>query len=424
MITSDIFKHLRDDKKHLHSEILQFVDKKNLNPSKIDVCVNNLQRSEIEKAKLVAFFKDLLPAFCDMSDFEKVQSYGIAFESCIHFMSRQTDKSEFLDWLEQALRDEFVLNGESYWYFHNLANLSENREPMNDASHRYFALAAQLMSAFDVYHMSNGASSMRNTNDMLTSFRNNKQSQFSVQRQINLKSLDQYSEYKKIFVTCADSSYFKKFSKIFLNSVKKNSSDVLSHIHIINPDNEAMELAKAYESEFNVSFSSEVIKFPKSASDKTLRAYYTTPRFTILNDLLSVFPNAEFLVSDIDLAIVQDVDNFFEICGTYDLALSSGILSQNGYYSYNRVAAGLSYFSNSKLAHEFIEFLSYYIKTVFNFMPQSKNWLIDQIALWKSLEALNLVGESSKVGKISIRMLAELAQDFKGGKEAFAKQSV
>lgn len=168
-----------------------------------------------------------------------------------------------------------------------------------------------------------------------------------------------------------------------------------------------------------MNFSIEKAPLIENLDNRSRMAYYTTPRFTILPRLFNIYPECNFIVSDIDVEIVKSLDGFLDFCKDYDFALSSGVGTQKHYYQWTRVSAGLAYFSTSSVSKDYVNFISKYIIQTFNFEKNSKNWLIDQVALWKGLLALNLEGNKPNVGKINLGMLLNLAQNHPGGKKAF-----
>ncbi|ELX4224356.1 hypothetical protein QJ322_000748 [Campylobacter coli] len=353
------------------------------------------------------------------------EQYGKMIERYFLLLARNLKKENYCSLIEDLISKDFCINGETYWYYHHKAHLLDNLyyDKMQDEADILFSMAAAKARSKDLFHITNGVFSTRS----LKYF----ESMLSVD--VKKRNIIEYygnyifSKQDSCFLICADSKYFKNYSFAFLNSfrnsINKNSGfNIIPHIHIINPDQECKELIlDKYKDEFTFNYSFEYIDLD-NINDHSKRAYYTTPRYTLVPDLLELY-GVDIIVSEIDAVIGKNLYEFVRFCRNYELALSQGVSSMNFYYHYGRISAILSYFGNNFLSKTFAKLNKKYIDLYFDFSKTSTNWLIDQISLYKIFKFLksDIYVKNNTIGKINANMLVELAQHFPGGKEAFIK---
>jgi len=352
---------------------------------------------------------------------DAIESYGMLMEIYCFWVNRHYKKDEAINIIQDLIERDYTINGESYWYFHHRAHIADNLKRNPFESDMFYALAAVKAKGLSLYHITNGIYTIRPdeyVRELITvqgpKFLNRK-----------FKIMEYYSTdiYKDcVYLVCADANYFRLYSELLLNSViEMEPENIVVHFHIINPDQEGLELAEKLTTLSRVNYSVEYIDFPDGMSDRSKIAYYTTPRYTLIPELMDCY-GTDFIVTDIDVSIKEKWNNFLGNVRKHDLALSSGILSQQNYYPWTRVSAGLAYFGNNSLSRLYLKIVKNYITTVFDFSPSGINWLIDQNALWKAYKVLNLAAYNERVGKINLAMLVNLAQNHPKGKKGLIQE--
>lgn len=342
---------------------------------------------------------------------ELFESYGMLVELYCHYIKLLKNKDEAISIIQNLIDKDFLLNGESYWYYHQKAHIS--KELNNDiygGGDGLYALAAYKAKNFSLFHITRGILIHRPL-EVVRMFKNELAETMPDICQINRKAQ------KCLFIVSADAVYFKEYAQIFYKSVMEYSdedSNIGVHFHIINPDEECFEIINLYKlPNYSVEY--------KNLSDYVKKAYYTIPRYSIISLLDKLYDCENYIVADIDVAINKNINAFLKYMNSYNfgLVINSSIDSKMS-YPWSSICAGLAYFKKCDEMYKFVQCYDNYVKFVFDdtLQSQNANWLIDQMALWY---AYNEVVKHSSCKGISRSTLAMAAQLHDGGKKGFLK---
>lgn len=70
------------------------------------------------------------------------ESYGISFNIAINSCIKANGKEKSIDLIKKLLQDDFIQNGESYWYHEHMGNLALNEDSSSLEAYYHYALAA------------------------------------------------------------------------------------------------------------------------------------------------------------------------------------------------------------------------------------------------------------------------------------------
>jgi hypothetical protein len=182
------------------------------------------------------------------------------------------------------------------------------------------------------------------------------------------------------FVAC-DSRYAALFAEAACASLSRNAPGGLFHLHVINPDHEALEAIRRMRKAdiYSIHVTEETIDISR-LDDLERRAYYASARYFLAAELLNIY-NSSLIIADIDQLVIKDPRD-----------LLSGVDADVRMIRYEHAKTNLmSLHSASVLivypterARVFLSNVSAYLVDIFS-EPGRIGWHVDQIALTVSL---------------------------------------
>ena len=168
-----------------------------------------------------------------------------------------------------------------------------------------------------------------------------------------------------LLVSC-DLKYYKSHIDSLINSLKKKSSDLELHVHLIL--NEDASVNNIKNNILHHTLTWEIDKYANQTR-------FASRRYTIIPQLLKE-TNRSVIVIDIDSLINNNIIRAINNLPPFDVAMYH---RQNEIFINQRIAAGISIFSHSensyKIANAIAAYISYFEK------KNDEKWFIDQMAM-------------------------------------------
>ena len=186
-------------------------------------------------------------------------------------------------------------------------------------------------------------------------------------------------------ISC-DAKYFKRYGPAVVSSSRTagGAEHVALHVHIVDPDLEALDLARSLSERHEFRVTSEFFPFP--AAPQSVRiAYYTSARFIIAKALMAAY-DRPVLITATDCLINWSWDEIRQWCeGTDFGSLQSALWS---FVPWTKIPAGIIYFDNGPVGQAIADDVRAFLMRVFanENTYQTNLWTIDQVALWLAWE--------------------------------------
>lgn len=182
-------------------------------------------------------------------------------------------------------------------------------------------------------------------------------------------------------ISC-DATYFKRYGAAVVRSSRtaKGHERTSMHVHMVDPDLEALDLARALQTEFDFNLTTEF--FPLQNAPRRIRiAYYTAARFMCVPKLLQMYQRP-VLITETDCLINWSWPDIIDWCSGADFGSMQSAL--NNFVPWTKIPAGIIYFDHrdqgQAIAAEVEEFLR---RLFFDDNTHKYDlWTIDQVALW------------------------------------------
>lgn len=185
-----------------------------------------------------------------------------------------------------------------------------------------------------------------------------------------------FASKKYSVVFSSDAAYFKRFFQYSLSSLRENCQDYFAVYHVINPDEESLELIRT-NSGGDVGFSVE-----ERAMTGVERSYYASKRFFVAQDVLGSAGLPTFIL-DIDTCLKKDLLSLFSGDGWTPERIGLKISSAME-LPWQKIAAGAVYLPAHEEGRKFIAKTCDYLDHVYSCTGPRDLWWIDQNALFFS----------------------------------------
>lgn len=106
----------------------------------------------------------------------------------------------------------------------------------------------------------------------------------------------------EIVLAACNSIYFLKYAKYLIYSCNNIKQDI--HLHIVNPDNECLDVINFLKKELKIYLSISTEFFPTiNIHTEALKSYYFCARFFIAKEIFNKFPTKKIHIVDADCLI-------------------------------------------------------------------------------------------------------------------------
>lgn len=121
---------------------------------------------------------------------------------------------------------------------------------------------------------------------------------------------------RAVYFVAGDSVYFCRYAAALSNSLLKNAPDLLLHVHIVNPSEEALALAARFP---GICVSSETTDL-EGLTELQRKTFYSCSRYLILPDILDCYSRT-VLVCDFDQIVLASPDPLLAAIDQADVAM-------------------------------------------------------------------------------------------------------
>ena len=203
-------------------------------------------------------------------------------------------------------------------------------------------------------------------------------SELDVNHNITFHEENINSNFDYIVIVMGNFEIFQKEIVPFAKSLKETSSNYLLSILINDINKNQFDIIYKKIKNLNIENISIYIESSKNLNlDKNeLKAFYTTRRFILANDLMEKFSKT-LLVFDADTIINRNLSDYVEFNKNIDIAIC--IKNSNRYFHLT-VSANQTMFNNTINSKIFLKFYKKYIYYILNY--KKIRWHIDQIVLY------------------------------------------
>lgn len=311
------------------------------------------------------------------------EHYGFSFEVMVYCLVRSREPADVMAEVERIIEAEQRYNGESYWLHNIVACYLYNLDKRDPSAFLHFAYAAAQLKGFnDTYHISSGCETMRPVDYDLD----------DLAPQLSRESLtfhgdNQRADNRCVHLIGADSVYFCKYiDKLLETASPWRKDDDCFHAHVINADDEALKLIDALQEKY-AWFQASSSRSPVSAdaNPRSCLAYFASARYIFAAEIMQRY-RCSLVITDADFRVTQAYDEVVEQLRSVPAIFSTGISSQKSFYPWVRCAAGFSGFAFTDAGIDIARHVGDYICKTFRNDRSSRNWLIDQVALWHAYE--------------------------------------
>lgn len=179
-----------------------------------------------------------------------------------------------------------------------------------------------------------------------------------------------------------DAKYFKRYATAVVSSSARapGSENVFIHAHIVDPDPEAMDLARALHAKYNLQVTSEFFPFPRAPLHARI-AYYTSARFINAYAIMQYY-NAPVLITETDCQINWNWNEIRAWCSRADFGSVQSSLWN--WVPWTKIPAGIVYFDDNQKGLAIADYIREFLMRVFADPKATASdlWTIDQVALW------------------------------------------
>lgn len=196
------------------------------------------------------------------------------------------------------------------------------------------------------------------------------------------ETVDSSDSDELVHLVSCDATYFKRYGAAVVRSSRTTAGHerTLMHVHIVDPDAEALELARKLQNEFAFNVTTEFV--PMANAPRQVKvAYYTSARFISLPRLLEIYKKP-ILVTETDCLINWSWDEIIGWCKDADFGSVQSSLTN--FVPWTRIPAGIAYFDAGTKGKAMAAELQRFLERLF--LDPSTHafdlWTIDQVALW------------------------------------------
>lgn len=273
----------------------------------------------------------------------------------------------------------------------NLGHMHVHRGNIDEAVKNY-ALACQAAEGREMIHFSRGISSARYADMRLLS---------------DFPSEGALPKHEQIvhFISC-DAKYFKRYGQAVISSSARarGAENVFLHVHIVDPDLDALNLSRHLQTRYRFEVTSEFFPFSDASHDARI-AYYTSARFINAPAIMQLY-DRPVLITETDCQINWNWDDIREWTSGVDYgALLSSLWNL---VPWTKIPAGIAYFDSGPKGMTVARFVRDFLMTVFSNPEASKVnlWTVDQVAQWLAWEKFHAHVKARHLPMTSILNLA------------------
>lgn len=217
---------------------------------------------------------------------------------------------------------------------------------------------------------------------------------------------DRQTPTKLLHLVSCDATYFKRYGSAVVRSSCSNAGaeNVATHVHIVDPDIEALDLAEKLRQRFDFRVTSEFFPFPDAPRSVHV-AYYTSARFINAQALMAAY-QAPVLITETDCLINWRWDEIREWCDGIDFGSMQSSLWN--FVPWTKIPAGIAYFDNGPVGQAIANDIRSFLMRIFANPEAHKSnlWTIDQVALWLAWEKFGKRAKTRHLPMTSILRLA------------------
>ena len=208
-----------------------------------------------------------------------------------------------------------------------------------------------------------------------------------------------------VHLFACDANYFRLFAAALVTSsaLKRGDLRLIIHAHIVDPDEESLDLAAKLGAEFGLVVTTE--ESPSTINENIVRrAYFTCARFLIVPKLLRQY-NCPVLITETDCLINWSWADLMEHIVHADVGFLQS--SKWNWVPWTKYPAGICLFAPSEAGIEQADYIARFIGHAFDREGggSSDLWTVDQVALWLA-EVSREKGRSVHLPMTSILTLA------------------
>lgn len=182
-------------------------------------------------------------------------------------------------------------------------------------------------------------------------------------------------------ISC-DATYFKRYGAAVVRSSRTTTGHERTemHVHIVDPDDEAMNLASELQKSFDFRVTTEAFPLPDAPRQVRI-AFYTSARFMCVPKLLQMY-RKPILITETDCLINWSWHEIIDWCGHADFGSLQSAL--NNFVPWTRIPAGIVYFDHRAKGQAVATEVQQFLQRIFFDRASHKYdlWTIDQVALW------------------------------------------
>lgn len=185
-----------------------------------------------------------------------------------------------------------------------------------------------------------------------------------------------------IHLVSCDATYFKRYGPAVVKSSRTTPGHeaTIMHVHIVDPDAEALALARDLQRDYNFNVTTEF--FPIDDAPRRVKiAYYTSARFILVPKLLQMYQRP-VLVTETDCLMNWTWHEVMSWCVGADFGSVQSSLTN--FVPWTRIPAGIVYIDCGDAGRRLAGELSAFLDSLFRNVSTHRFdlWTIDQLALW------------------------------------------
>lgn len=185
-----------------------------------------------------------------------------------------------------------------------------------------------------------------------------------------------------VHLFACDAKYFKRYgAAVAASSARAGGGGMIHlHCHIVDPDQEALDLAETLRAKYGLRTTSEFFPFGNVPHHARV-AYYTSARYITAAAIMQMY-DAPVLITETDCQINWDWQEIIEWCRGADFG--SVMSSQWNWVPWTKIPAGIAYFDNGPRGQAMATYVRDFLVRVFSDPEATASdlWTIDQVGLW------------------------------------------
>lgn len=185
-----------------------------------------------------------------------------------------------------------------------------------------------------------------------------------------------------VHLFACDANYFRLFAPALVTSSARKRGDVrvLIHAHIVDPDQESLDIAEKLTAEFGLVVTTE--ETPPTINQGVIRrAYFTCARFLVAPQVLRQY-HCPVLITEADCMLNWSWSDLKYHIGDADVGRLHS--SMWNWVPWTKIPAGICLFGPSEAGIEHADYIARFIRHAFECEGSGAAdlWTVDQVALW------------------------------------------